>query len=87
MPDGSTKLDNLRAASKRVAVPELNYPEPHDDAIYLLDHFYILKSGVGDRISYTEIKSYSEMMAINLQPFEVEIITGIDRIFDRSIGG
>lgn len=87
MPDGSTKLEHLRAVAARVSVPELDYPEPHEDAIYLLDHFYSLKTGAGARISYTEIKSYSEMMAINLQPFEVEIITGIDRIFDRSIRG
>lgn len=87
MPDGSTKLDNLRAASRRVHVPELNYPLPDSDAEYLLEHFYSLKARVGDRISYTEIKSYSELMALNLQPFEVEAITGVDRIFDRSIGG
>jgi len=87
MPDGATKLEHLRAVGARVKVPELDYPEPDDDAVYLLNHFYSLKQSAGVKIGFTEMKDYSRLMALNLQPFEVEIIMNIDRIFEASIHG
>lgn len=85
--DGTTKLEHLKAAAKRVKVPELDYPEPDESVEYLLDHFYQLKQCKGQKISYSELKCYSDMMALNLQPFEVELIMTIDRMFERLIYG
>lgn len=87
MPDGSTKLENLRAVAKRVTVPELDYPEPHDGAVYLLNHFWKLKQTPGVKLSYTEITNYSNLMVIKFKPFEIDTLMIIDRIFERSVGG
>lgn len=87
MPDGSTKLENLRAVAKRVAVPELEYPQPDDGAVYLLNHFWKLKKTVGDKLSYTELTNYCSLMSITFKPFEIDVLMNIDRIFERSIGG
>ncbi len=87
MPDGATKLEHLKQVSSRVTVPELDYDEPDDEAQYLLSHFYSVKSSAGVKIAYTELKHYSELMALNLKPFECEVIMGIDRIFEASIHG
>ena len=85
MPDGATKIEHLRAISGRVSVPELDYPEPHEDAIYLLNHFYSVKRSAGVKIEYTELKHYSDLLALDLQPFEVEVIIRIDNIFEVSV--
>ena len=87
MPDGATKLEHLQAAAARVSVPELNYSEPDREAIYLLEHFYSIKPCAGVKITFTELRSYSEMMRLNLKPFEAEVIMRIDRIFEASING
>ena len=87
MPDGASRLEHLKTVSARVAVPELDYEEPDDESRYLLGHFYSVKSSAGVKIAYTELKNYSELMALNLQPFECEVIMGIDRIFEASING
>lgn len=77
----------MKAASKRVHVPELDFDEPDREIIYILDHFYEVKQAAGVKISYTELKNYSEIMAFNLQPFENELIMRIDGIFEASING
>ncbi len=83
--DGATKLEHLESVAKRVHVPELEYPAPHQDSVYILNHFYQLKKSKGEKIDFTEISHYSELMALNLQPFEVSMIMDIDRIFENSV--
>jgi len=83
--DGVTKLEHLKAASRRIEVPELKYNDPDDEIKYILEHFYELKHSKGEKIRYLELKAYSEILALNLQPFEVELIMTIDRIFENSV--
>lgn len=83
--DGATKLEHLKQVAKRVAVPELDYPEPDESVDYILEHFYQLKKAKGEKISFTELRCYSELLALNLQPFEVKLIMDIDRIFENSV--
>jgi len=66
---------------------ELNYEKPEDSITYLLDHFYQAKRAAGEKISYTELKHYSELMHFNLSGFEVEVIMQIDSIFEGSVHG
>lgn len=68
-------------------VPELDYPEPDDSIAYILNHFYALKQTAGERISYTELKHYSEIMAYHLAAWECDLIIQIDRIFEVSLNG
>jgi hypothetical protein len=70
-----------------VKVPELDYPEPESSIAYILNHFYALKQATGERISYTELKSYSQVMAYNLAAWECDLIMQIDRIFEASLNG
>lgn len=85
MPDGATKLEHLQSVSARVRVPELEYDDPDEECEYLLNHFYSVKESRGVKISYTELKSFSEMLGLNLQPFETEVIMRIDKIFEVSV--
>jgi len=70
-----------------VKVPELDYPEPEDTIAYILNHFYAVKQATGERISYTELKNYSEIMAYHLAAWEFELIIQIDRIYEASLNG
>jgi hypothetical protein len=77
----------LRAVSNRVNVPELEYPPPPDDVVYLLNWFYDVKQAKGQRISYTELNNYSSMLDLSIQPEEVRAVMMIDRIFEASVHG
>lgn len=83
--DGATKLEHLKVVANRVEVPELNYPEPHQSMRYLLNHFYSVKQATGVKVSYTELKNYSEMMCYYLAGWEFELIMRIDSIYEISI--
>jgi len=85
--DGATRLEHLKAVSHKVKVPELDYEEPNEDAVYLLEYFYSVKQAKGKKISYTELNNFSSMLDLSLSPFEVDIIMMIDRIFEGSVHG
>jgi hypothetical protein len=68
-------------------VPELDYPEPDSDVVYMLDWFYDVKQAKGQRISYTELNNYSSMLDLSMQPEEVKVVMMIDRIFEASVHG
>jgi len=70
-----------------VKVPELDYPEPDETMVYLLNHFYGLKQAQGVKISYTELGAYSQLMSYNLAGWECELIMTIDRIFEAALHG
>ena len=80
-------MEHLRAVSNRVPVPELDYPEPPDDVVYMLDWFYDVKQAKGNRISYTELSNYSSMLGLSMKPEEVKIVMTIDKIFEASVHG
>ena len=68
-------------------MPELDYPEPDPDVVYMLDWFYEVKQAKGQRISYTELNNYSSMLDLSMQPEEVKVVMMIDRIFEASVHG
>lgn len=85
--DGATRLEHLQAVSGRVEVPELKYPEPDDSITYVLNHFYHVKQAQGVKISYTELRNYSELMSYQLSSWECELIMRIDTIYERCLHG
>lgn len=64
---------------------ELNYTEPVDDVCYLLNHFYTIKKSYGQRITYSELSAYNDLMACRFESWEVACIMTIDTIFEGSV--
>lgn len=83
--DGATRLEHLQAVAHKVEIPELNYPKPEKTIAYLLDYFYALKKQQGERIGYTDLKHFSEMMLVNLAAWECELIMLIDMLYEANI--
>jgi len=84
--DMGCKLHHLQAVQKMTGKtpPELDFVQPVDDVCYLLDYFYSIKTEKGKKITYTELKAFSELNHINLDSFEVNNIIMIDRIFEAT---
>jgi len=82
--DVGCKLHHLQAVQKMTGITpqELDFVLPVDDVCYLLEYFYSVKTAKGEKITYTELKAFSEMNCINLDSFEVSAIMLIDRIFE-----
>lgn len=66
---------------------ELNFPDPDQDYIYILESFWKVKKAAGENISYTELKNYMDLMKANFTAFEVNLIMQIDSIFEGAIHG
>ena len=61
----------------------LNVPSMPDELVYIWNHYLDLRL-CGD-INYTSIKTYSELMCADLQPFEVSLIMDFEREYRRSL--
>lgn len=87
--DLGSRLQHLRAIEEMSGeTPDaLKFEKPPATILYLMDHFWSVKHAAGERISYTELKNYSDMMALGLEAYEVEAIMNIDSIFERSVHG
>lgn len=73
-----TLRDNLNAVYRQTGkMPDKLKNDCPDGMRYLYSHFCQLFTG--DVLSYTEIKSYSELMGLNLTSFEVDVIKQIER--------
>lgn len=62
---------------------ELEYEEPLEEVCYLLEHFYKIKKQKGIKITFMEIKAYSELMFCDFEAWEIEAIMNIDYEFEK----
>lgn len=87
--DRGSRLDHLESVWKMSGnkPDELDIDEPFDETVYLLEYFWAVKQTAGVKISYTELKNYCTMMAVQLTALESEVIMKIDAIFEGSIYG
>ena len=80
-----TRKEHLEAVQKLtgIKVPELKYTEPDSSVAYLVNHFFEIKKQKGLKISFTELKAYSELMFCDFEAFEIQTIMTIDDHFER----
>jgi len=83
-----SKLDQLQSIGKMTKRPvielvKLEELKPDPTILYILDSFYDLKTG--EKITYSEIKAYCDLMQIDLEPEEIEAILKIERIYNSSL--
>lgn len=66
---------------------ELEFKEPDKSISHVLDYFYEIKNCKGEKITYSELKSYQDVMNVRLAPWQCETIMKIDSIFESSVYG
>lgn len=60
---------------------QLCFDEPDESIIYLLGYYYEIKRG--EVLTYTEIKNFCDIMALNLAAWEVRALIMIDNIYEN----
>lgn len=61
---------------------QLNVPEPPQELLYLYDWFLELYSG--HPLTFSELLSWTQMMRITVEPWEIDAIRSLERIL-RSV--
>jgi hypothetical protein len=82
-----SQLTHLKAASRRVVVPELDYPEPDESIAYITDYFYRLRESCKGKISFLELQAFSQLMRLDLCAWECDMIMQLDSILESSLNG
>ncbi len=86
-PIGS-KMEQMKSVEKMSGITPkelVDMPEPDDTIMYMMDIFYSLKREVGVKLSYQEIKSYMDIMGVELDHDEVDCLIKIDNKFERGM--
>jgi len=65
--------------------PELEFSKADDDILYLLSYYYDMKRG--QQLTYSEIREYCNLMAVELCAWECRAIMTLDNIFESSAHG
>jgi hypothetical protein len=84
-----TKLEHLQQVYKMTKnkPAELDIDEPDSEVLHVLSYYYDLKKTAGEKITYTELKSFMEVMSIDLCSWQCDTIMKIDNIFEGSVHG
>lgn len=81
-------MDQMKAVEKMSGITPkelMDMPTPDDTIMYMMDIFYQLKREVGIKLSYQEIKSFMDIMDIDLDHDEVDCLIKIDNKFERGM--
>ena len=62
----------------KIKPKKLEFNDPDEDIIYMLDYYYRLKRTCEGKITYTELKCFQELMLIDLCAWQCEAIMQID---------
>ncbi|OED34507.1 hypothetical protein AB832_07360 [Flavobacteriaceae bacterium (ex Bugula neritina AB1)] len=87
MPEGSkyTLREELQSVYKQTGVmPEklVNAPEMPEQLQYIVNWFCQIGSGASAYpFTYHDIKNFTDLMHIDMQPWEVEVIIKLSRVF------
>lgn len=57
----------------------MEHGECPESFIYLWQWYIEVKGS--EKLTYTELKNWSELTCVNVEPFEVEILKTLDRIY------
>ena len=79
-----SKLQHLQSVARqtRKTPKELQLPEVDSSMLHLIDYYYDIKKQRGEKITYTELKSFQQLMNISLSAWQVECIMNIDSIYE-----
>jgi len=66
---------------------KLEFEEPEESIIFMLDYYWSLKSASLEKITYNDLKAFQDCMSINLCSWQCEALLKIDNIYAGSMYG
>ena len=65
----------------------LEFEEPEESVIFVMDYFWSIRSASVDKITYNDLKAFQDCMNIHLCSWQCEAIIKIDNIYAGSVYG
>jgi hypothetical protein len=63
----------------------LDVPEPPEELMYIWEWWKEMLTN--DRLTFSEIKAWSDLLLVQITPLEVEIVRRLDAIYWRNMNG